>query len=61
MEYKNCRHGNSLLHHGYILRLLALKGNVQYILKTKIQSWRNLEQISKATQSTKSQDCNTII
>ena len=52
------------MHYGYILRLLTLKGNAQYLLKTfrkKIRAGRNLGQSSKATQATKSQACNTII
>ena len=48
------------MQHGYISRLLALKVNTQYLLKTfrkKIRAWRNLEQRSKAIQATRSQDC----
>ena len=48
------------MQHGYISRLLALKANTQYLLKTfgkKIRAWRNLEQRSKAIQATRSQDC----
>ena len=65
---KNCRHKNSILQHGYISELLTLKADTKYFLKTlrkKIRfenlDKRNLEKSSKATQITRSQDCNLII
>ena len=52
------------MQHDYILKLLALKADAQYLLRTfrkKNGLEETLEQSSKAKQTTRSQDCNSII
>ena len=56
VEDKNCRHMNSLLHHGYILRLLALKGNPQYLLKTFREKFRLGKTLNKVLKQQRQQD-----
>ena len=61
---KNFRHRKSVLQHDYISKPLTLKANAQYLLRIftkKIGLEETLEQSSKATQTTRSPDCNSII
>ena len=56
IEDKNCRHWNSLLHNGYIVRLLASKGNPQYLLKTFRKKVRLGETLDKVLKQQRQQD-----
>ena len=61
---KNFRHRKSVLQHDYISKLLTLKADAQYLLRKfrkKIGLEQTFKQNSKATQTTRSQDCNSII
>ena len=53
---KNYRHKNSVLQHGYISKLLTLKADSQYLLKTFRKNFRFEETLNKALKQYRQQN-----